>query len=92
MLCGKGPTGRAISIFSGFGSGIEKKSQVASRFGLGRSVEIFDRLFSVALFSLGFILICQVFPGISGNNDISGFPIPDYFQNLIRSGIGGNVG
>ena len=66
MLCGQGPTGGAISIFGGFGSGIEK-SQVAGRFGPNRSVEIFDWVFSVTLFSLGFILICQVFPGISGN-------------------------
>ena len=45
MLCGQGPTGGAISIFGGFGSGIEK-SQVAGRFGPNRSVEIFDWVFS----------------------------------------------
>ena len=60
---------RQVGLFqysAGLGR-VSKKSQVAGRFGSGRSVEIFDRVLLGTLFSLGFILKCQVFPGISGN-------------------------
>ena len=53
----------------GFGSGIGKKKS-GSRFGLGRSVEIFNQVFPGTLFTLGYlrnlgILVfqkCRVYP------------------------------
>ena len=74
---------RQVGLFqysAGLGR-VLKKCQVAGRFGPNRSVEIFDWVFSVTLFSLRFILIGQVFRVIP---DISRYPIPDDFQNLIR--------
>ena len=40
--------------------GIEKKSQMTGRFGMGRGVAIFDWVFSGALFTLGYFQVVQV--------------------------------
>ena len=48
--------------FFNIGSGIGQNTG----FGSGRSVEIYDRVFSGIFFTFGYFRVCRVFSGISG--------------------------
>ena len=57
---GQGPTGGFFNIGQVL-AGNRKKSRVAGGFGSGRRVEIFNRVFSGVLFSVGYFRVIRVF-------------------------------